>query len=161
MLPTILDERAADQEVIAALLRELKRRNPMSQLLKLADGSVVRVHGEVSEVSQDKLEQLHAELLREADAVNAFIAAPAAEQPSQEAPAPEQPAPAPVDQPAAPEAPAPAADAPADAPAAPAQDPAVITDQSAVAPTVPAPQVSVDQPAADAAAPAADVPVLQ
>lgn len=126
----------------------------MSELLKLADGRVVRVHGEVEAISQEELQSVHDDLLREADAINQFIDAPVADDPSQDQPAP-------AEQPVAPSAPTPEAPvAPEAAPAPAVADPSVITDQSAVAeqPIVPAPQVTVTEAVA---LPPADAPVIQ
>jgi hypothetical protein len=154
MLPdnSIFNKEAADQEVIASLLRALKGKKYMPELLQLADGSVVRVHGEVEPVSQEDLQSMHDELIREADQVNGLIVRPDAEAPAADPTPAEVAAEAQPEYNPTPEVPEVAA-APAEAPA-----------PAPPAETVPAPQVTVPEaaPAAPVEQPAApEVPNIQ
>lgn len=88
MISTILDEHEADKATIASLLRELVKRGNMSNLFKLADGTIIRAHS-FEVVSQTELSGLATQLQTDLDLVNSLIA-PAVEP---------EPVPQPVDQP--------------------------------------------------------------
>lgn len=72
MTLTITDERAADQAVIATLVRELNKRGTMDNLFKLADGRVIRTDS-FEVVSPEELNSILAKLKADLAIVNGFI----------------------------------------------------------------------------------------
>ena len=149
------DKDAADREVTDSLYRTIRRLEKMPKLLRLSDGRVVRVIGDIEEVSNEELQAIHNELLREADNVSAFIVPESAEEATPQEETIELPATESVEvveAVAVPEQPAEAVavetpvEQVAEAPAAPEQVVAQAVETPAPVEEVPAPQVTVDAP---------------